>query len=98
MVTVSSTDSQQSTNEKLHQMSVVVYISLSLSIILTVTFLIFGITALVVYCKFRQARLESKSKSLDHRYDQPESVYEDMLESGDSKAIEMKTTIVYKRP
>ena len=100
VVTVSSTDSQQSINEKLHQISVVVYISLSLSVILTVTFLIFGITALVVYCKFRQARLESKSKSLDHPYDQPESFYENMLESGDTKlkAIEMKKSVVYKRP
>ena len=80
-------------------MSVFVYISLSLSVILTVTFLMFGITALVVYCKFRQARLESKSKSLDHRYDQPESVYEDiMLERSNTNAIEMKTNIVYERP
>ena len=97
VVTVSSTDSQQFINEKLHQTSVIVYISLSLSVILTVTFLIFGITALVVYCKFRQAGLESKSKSLDHPYDQPESVYEDMLESGDAKAIEMKKNVVYER-
>ena len=98
VATVSSTDSQQSINEKLHQTSVVVYISLSLSVILTVTFLILGITALVVYCKFRQARLESKSKSLDHPYDQSESFYEDILESSDAKAIEMKTNVVYERP
>ena len=79
-------------------MSVIVYISLSLSITLTIMFLIFGITALVVYCKFRQAGLESKLKSLDHPYDQPESVYEDMLESSDAKVIEMKKNVVYKRP
>ena len=100
VVTVSSTDSQQSTNEKLHQMSVIVYISLSLSITLTIMFLIFGITALVVYCRFRQAGLESKSKSLDRPYDQPESVYENMLvnECSDGKPIEMKMNVVYKRP
>ena len=98
VATVSSTDSQQSINEKLHQTSIIVYTSLSLSVILTVAFLMFGITALVVYCKFRQARLESKSKSPDHPYDQQESVYEDMLERSNTNAIEMKTNIVYKRP
>ena len=102
VATVSSTNSQlqlqQTMNGKLHQTSVVVYISLSLSVILTVTFLMFGITALVLYCKFRQARLGSKSKSLDNPYDQPETVYEDMLERSDANAIKMKTNIVYERP
>ena len=79
-------------------MSIVVYISLSLSLILTVTFLIFGITALAIYCKFRQAGLKSKSKSLHHPHDQPAIVYEDMLERSDTNAIEMKTNIVYERP
>ena len=98
VITVSSTESQQTMNEKLHQMSIIVYISFSLSLILTVTFLIFGITALAVYCKFRQAGLKSKLKSLHHPHDQPAIVYEDMLEHSDSNAIEMKTNIVYERP
>ena len=98
VVTVSSANSQQTMNGKLHQTSVVVYISLSLSVILTAAFLMFGITALVLYCKFRQARLGSKSKSLDNPYDQSETVYEDMLERSDANAIEMKTNIVYERP
>ena len=100
VITVSSTDSQQTINEKLHQMSIIVYISFSLSLILTGIFLIFGITALAaaVYCKFRQAGLKSKSKLLHHPHDQPAIVYEDMLECSDTNAIEMKTNIVYERP
>jgi predicted outer membrane repeat protein len=107
VVNVSGNDSQQFLNQsitkKLHQTTIIVYISLSLSVILTVMFLLFGIIALVVYCKFRQAVLELKSKSPDHPYyDQPaaESFYEDMLvnEGHDTKAIEMKPNIVYERP
>ncbi len=102
VVNVSGTDSQQflnqSINSKLHQTTIIVYISLSLSVILTVMFLLFGIIAFVVYCKVRQAALELKSKSPDPPYDQPESFYEDMLESSDAKAIEMKTNVVYNRP
>jgi hypothetical protein len=104
VVNGSSNDSQQFLNQcitkKLHQTTIIVYISLSLSVILTVMFVLFCIIALVVYCKFRQAELESKSKSPDHPYDQPESFYEDMLvnEGHDTKAIEMKTNVVYNRP
>jgi predicted outer membrane repeat protein len=102
VVNVSGTDNQQflnqSINSKLHQTTIIVYISLSLSVILTVMFLLFGIIAFVVYCKVRQAALELKSKSPDPPYDQPESFYEDMLESSDAKAIEMKTNVVYNRP
>jgi predicted outer membrane repeat protein len=102
VVKLSGTDNQQnqSINKKLHQTTIIVYISLSLSIILTVMFVLFGVIALVVYCKFRQGGLESKSKSQDPPYDQPESFYEDMLvnEGHDTKAIEMKTNVVYKRP
>ena len=100
-VNVRETDSQQfqSVNSKLHQTTIVVYISLSLSVILTVIFLLFGITALVVYCKFRQAKLESKTKH--HACDQPESVYEDMPLDGrynaDTNGIEMKKNIIYAR-
>ena len=77
------------------------YISLLLSVILTVIFLLFGIMALVVYGKFRQAKLESKTRSTHHAYDQPESVYEDILDDNykaDTKGIEMKKNVVYKRP
>jgi hypothetical protein len=106
VVNVSGTDNQQFLNQsitkKLHQTTIIVYISLSLSVILTVTFVLLaiGIIALVVYCKFRQAALELKSKSRDPPYDQPESFYEDMLvnEGRDTKAIEMKTNVVYNRP
>lgn len=104
-VNVGGTDSQlqhfQFINSKLHQITIVVYVSLSLSVILTVIFLLFGISAFGVYCKFRQAKLESKTKSTHHAYDQPESVYEDKLDSNykaDTEGIEMKTNIVDKRP
>ena len=102
-VNVRDTDSQQiqSVNSKLHKTTVVVYISLSLSVILTVIFLLFGIVALVVYCKSRQAKLESKTRSSHHAYNQPELVYEDMLDGNykvDTKSIEMKKNVVYERP
>ena len=103
-VNVGGTDNQlqqfQSINSKLHQITIVVYVSLSLSIILTIIFLLFAI-AFVVYCKFRRAKLESKTKSTHHAYYQPESVYEDVLDGNykaDTEGIEMKTNIVYKRP
>ena len=76
------------------------YISLTLSVTLTVIFLLFGIAAVVVYCKSK-TKLESKPKSLHHTYDQPESVYEDMLDGNyntGTKGIEMKKNVVYKRP
>ena len=104
VIHASGTDGQQESiiiNSKLHQTTIIVYISLSLSVILTVTFLLFAFGTLVVCCKFRQAKLESKSRSPHHAYNQPESVYEDMLDGNfkaDARGIEMKTNIVYKRP
>ena len=101
-VSVRGTESQ-SINSKLHQMTIVVYISLTLSVILTVMFLLCAIAALVVYCKFRQCNTkpESKSASPRHAHNQAEPIYEDMPDRNnntDIKDIKMKTNILYKRP
>lgn len=90
-------ESQSINNKPHHHTTIVVYISLTLSVILTVIFLLFGIAALVVHCKSK----ESKSKSSHHTYDRPESVYEDILDDNyntGTKGIEMKKNVVYKRP
>ena len=96
MVNRNAADSQQfqSINSKLHQATTVVYISLSLSVILTVAFLLLGIATLTVYCKLR---LKLKSKSLHNVYDKPESVYEDLVDNTGTKDIEMKTNIIYNK-
>ena len=73
-----------------------VYISLALSVILTVAFLLLIIATLIVYCKLRHSNLESKSELLHNAYEQSESVYEDMVD--DTKGIEMETNVAYKRP
>ena len=62
----------------------------SYSVILTVMFLLFVFGTLVVYCKFRQTKLELKSRSPHHAYDQLESIYEDMLDKADTRGIAMK--------
>ena len=102
MVSVRGTESQESINSKLHQMTIVAYISLTLSVILTVIFLLFTIATLAVYCKFRQCytKPDSKLASPHHAQDQAEPVYEDMLEHNntDTKDIKMKINILYKRP
>ena len=98
MVNRNAADRQQfqSINSKLHQATTAVYISLSLSVILTVAFLLLGTATLMVYCKLRHTELKSKCKSL---CDQPESVYEDLVDiySTDTKGIEMKTNIIYNK-
>ena len=105
MVNVSETENKQpqSINSKLHQTTIIAHISLTLSAVLIITFLLLGITVLAVYCKFRHINLKSKSKLPHHACNQPESIYEDMHDGNygnntDTKGIEMKTNIVYKRP
>ena len=94
MVNRNAADSQlfQSINSKLHQATIIMYISLSLSVILTVAFLLLGIATLTMYCKLRHGELKMRSKSLHNVNDQPESIY-DLV---DTKGIEVKNIISSK--
>ena len=69
MITISGSDGQQfqSINSKLHQATIVVYISSALSVILTVAFLLLGIATLTLYCKLRHSNLESNLNSCTMR-------------------------------
>ena len=89
VVNVGSGNELQSINSKLHQTTIVVYISLALSVVLIIIFLLLGVTVLVVYCKFKRA------KSPHRTYNQPELFTGCGNYNADAKDIEMKSNVIY---